>query len=108
MGGAVIRGMLAAGRVQPDDVLVFDPDAQRSAEAGSLGLRVAGSAVALSDASTLLIAVKPQRYGDLAEQLGALQRPTLVISVMAGITMHTMTSNLGRSHRRSHVDGRVQ
>lgn len=103
MGGAVIRGMLAAGRVQPDDVLVFDPDAQRSAEAGSLGLRVAGSAVALSDASTLLIAVKPQRYGDLAEQLGALQRPALVISVMAGITMHTMTSNLGRHARIARV-----
>jgi pyrroline-5-carboxylate reductase len=103
MGGAIIRGMLAVGRVQPDDVLAFDPDVRCSIEAKQLGLRVASSAAALSDASTLLIAVKPQRYGDLAEHLGTLPRPTLVISVMAGITMHGMTSTLGRHARIARV-----
>ncbi len=103
MGGAIIRGMLAAGRVQPGDVLALDPDMHCSAEAGRIGLRLANSAAELTEASTLLIAVKPQRYGDLAEQLGPLPRPTLVISVMAGITMRSMSSTLGRHARIARV-----
>jgi pyrroline-5-carboxylate reductase len=103
MGSAIIRGVLAAGRVQPRDIVAFDPDARCSAEAGRLGLRLANSAAALSDASTLLIAVKPQRYGELAQQLGALPRPALVISVMAGITMQSMNSTLGHHGRIARV-----
>lgn len=103
MGGAIVRGMLAAGRVQPHDILAFDPDDQRSAEAHRLGLRVTSSAAALADASTLLIAVKPQRYGDLAQQLGTLPRPALVISVMAGITMRSLGGTLGQHARIARV-----
>jgi pyrroline-5-carboxylate reductase len=103
MGSAIVRGVLAAGRVQPGDVLAFDPDAGCSAEAGRLGLRVVSSAAALSEVSVLLIAVKPQRFGELARQLGPLPRPTLVISVMAGITMHAMASTLGRHARIARV-----
>ena len=44
MGGAIVRGMIAAGRVQPPDVMAFDPDAGCIAEAGRLGLRVAAHA----------------------------------------------------------------
>ncbi len=103
MGGAIVRGMLAAGRVQPRDVVAFDPDAGCSAEAGRLGLRVASSAATLSEASVLLIAVKPQRYVELARQLGPLPRPTLVISVMAGITMHAIDGTLGPNARVARV-----
>jgi len=99
MGATIVRGMLAAGHLQPDEVVAFDPDAYRSAEAGRLGVRVAHSPAALADTSTLLLAVKPQCYGELATQIGALPRSTLVISVMAGITMQAITAAHG-THAR--------
>jgi pyrroline-5-carboxylate reductase len=103
MGGAIVRGMLAAGRLEPDEVVAFDPDEHRCAEARQLGLRTTDSVAALVDAPTLLIAVKPQRYDGLASQLGPLPRTTLVISVMAGITMKTMTGTLGPRARIARV-----
>jgi pyrroline-5-carboxylate reductase len=103
MGGAIVRGMIAAGRLRPNEVMAFDPDRGRSEAARQLGLGVAGSAAALCGTDTLLIAVKPQRFGELAAQLGALPSPTLVISVMGGITMQALATALGPHARVARV-----
>jgi len=103
MGSAIIRGMLATGRVQADQVVAFDPAPECGAQASRLGVRVVNAAAELVDASTLLVAVKPHRFGDLATQLTTLRQPTLVISVMAGITIETIATTLGPHTRVARV-----
>jgi pyrroline-5-carboxylate reductase len=103
MGGAIVRGMLAAGRIEPHHVISFDPDTRSRSAAAGLGIALAESPRELCGASTLLLAVKPQRFGELAAQLGTLPKPTLVISVMGGIVMRSIADALGPQVRVARV-----
>jgi pyrroline-5-carboxylate reductase len=103
MGGAIVRGILSSGRMPPHEITVHDPEPGRRAAADALGLRLAEDPRALVQAPTLLVAVKPQRFAGLAEELGALPHPTLVISVMAGIASPSITAALGPHARVARV-----
>lgn len=103
MGGAIVRGILAAGSHRPGDIVVHDPEPRCASAARDLGLRLSQTPAGLTAASTLLIAVKPQRFKDLAGQLGELPRPTLVVSVMAGIGSDAIAAALGPNAKIARV-----
>ncbi|ABE41103.1 pyrroline-5-carboxylate reductase [Rhodopseudomonas palustris BisB5] len=96
MGGALLAGWLAQG-LDAGDVVVIDP--QPSDEIRALtarGVRINASAADVGAVSTMVVAVKPQTFSGAAEVLrGYADRSTLVVSVMAGIPIATLSAQIG-------------
>ena len=86
MAGALIGGLVKAGR-DPATLLVIDPGAaQRQKLAADFGVRTQAAAdVALADAAAVVWAVKPQLFGVAAAPCAAHIAQALQLSVMAGI-----------------------
>ena len=99
MGGAIIKGYLAAGL--PDVIFVYDSDAEKAESLAALGLpvKIAGSLAELAGVSeALVLCVKPNVMGDVLEELAALvKRPNdkLFISIAAGISIGFIREKLG-------------
>jgi len=87
LGSAVVEGWLTHGGLAPEALIVLTPSPKPAAEdARRRGARVNPSVDALSEASALILAVKPKVWREaaapLADRLGA---DTAVISLMAGV-----------------------
>jgi len=98
MGGAMLSGWLARG-LDLWQVAVIEP--QPSAEIGALtakGVRLNPSPGELGAVATLVIALKPQTFGEAAAALKQFAGPsTLVVSIMAGTTIASISSACGGS-----------
>jgi pyrroline-5-carboxylate reductase len=96
MGSALLTGWLARG-LDPKRVIVIEPypsDDIRSLVAG--GIRLNPAAEEIGAAAALVIAVKPQTFGDAASALRPLVgSPTLVVSIMAGTTIAMLDTACG-------------
>ena len=92
MGGALVRGWLAAIRRGGGLTLTvlephFDPELERELSRAGAVLNPHDCAAA----DVVVLAVKPQAFTDLAAQVRTLIGPdTLVLSVMAGMTITAM------------------
>ncbi|MEO0466118.1 MAG: pyrroline-5-carboxylate reductase [Pseudomonadota bacterium] len=93
MGGAILEGLLEAGPDSPPIVIAPRPTEQIAAHAEAETLRLNDPA---EPAGILIIAIKPQVFRTLTATLQEWVDPeTLVISVMAGIGLSTLSSDLG-------------
>jgi pyrroline-5-carboxylate reductase len=96
MGGALITGWLKAG-LAASRVAAIEP--QPSPEINKLtaqGLRLNPAAGTLGDVAALVVAVKPQSFAEAGAQLKPLVRPdTLVVSIMAGMTIAKISAACG-------------
>lgn len=98
MGASIVRGLIARGGLEPSDLTVAEVVAERRTElADQFGVGVTGNAdAAVSGASLVILAVKPQNFQALAPVLRpALDDTALVISIMAGVTLETLRTGLG-------------
>jgi pyrroline-5-carboxylate reductase len=88
MGGAMLTGWLARG-LDPSHVVVIEPNP--SGEIGALvarGIRLNPSPADIGNAATLVVALKPQMFREAGPGLKLFAGPsTLVVSIMAGITL---------------------
>jgi pyrroline-5-carboxylate reductase len=86
MGFAMLRGWLGAG-MAPESITVLDPaPAAALTEAAANGVVL--NCMPASHPETIVLAVKPQKVGEIVKTLAVLAGPdTLVISVMAGKTI---------------------
>jgi pyrroline-5-carboxylate reductase len=88
MAEALLRGILAANRMRPQDILATDVRQERLAHLET-AYRIAVSsdnAAAARQAATVLLAVKPQHMdGVLAELKDAVGEGHLLVSIAAGI-----------------------
>lgn len=105
MGRAILEGLLEAGTLAPNNVAVFDVDAEKRKAAEALGVKVADSPAHLAELSdALLIAVKPQSMEEALAQLKpGLFPSSLVISIAAGISIAYLQERLGRDIRAVRV-----
>ena len=87
IGEALLSGLLRGAR-GPQDVLVSEKHPERSAYlAEAFGVEVTDVATAVKQASTLIVAVKPQDIDSLLAEVAAAVGPNhLVVSVAAGVT----------------------
>jgi len=93
MATALLRGLLRAQRVTPEQIRISDVDgAKREQCAKAHGVQAAASNAELCAwASTLVLAVKPQSLpGVLKECAASLQPSSLVISIAAGVRSLTI------------------
>jgi pyrroline-5-carboxylate reductase len=92
MGGAMLSGWLAQG-LDPKLVAVIEP--QPSGEISALaarGVRLNPSPADVGAAATLVIALKPQTFGEAGAMLKPFAGPsTLAVSIMAGITIASIS-----------------
>lgn len=87
MGGAMLAGWLQSG-VPAASITIVDP----SLAAAPAGVRLCASVPAdLAPPSVLVLAVKPQKFADVALALAALATPqTMLVSVLAAVEFATL------------------
>jgi pyrroline-5-carboxylate reductase len=98
MGGALLSGWLASG-VKPSDILIIDP---RPGAAANIAVKQ-GAAYAKSlskgaamDLDVVILAIKPQMYGDIAPIIAAaLPKKASVVSILAGTTQAKLAAVFG-------------
>lgn len=99
MGSAILRGALEAHLLAPSRVIVAEPNPDRRNAMAALGCCLADNAHGVKGAEHILFAVKPQAFAKVVEEFGALDRSTVIISIMAGLSSRTIRSALGPQAR---------
>lgn len=96
MGEALVRGVVRAGVVPADAVVVCDARAEVAGRvASALGARVATLAEAVQGADAVILAVKPQGMALVLEAARPHVAPgTVVLSVAAGVSLATLEGGL--------------
>ncbi len=92
MGAAIGRGTLHL--LQPERVTMVDAHAEKLAPFAAVGVRVTADVSVACEADAVLLAVKPQSFSSLCEALPTLPDTTLVISVMAGVSVKQVQDQL--------------
>jgi len=102
MGGALLRGWLSersASKLKPHEILVIDPSPGEAAKkALELGAKFSARLTkgAASGLKLCLLAIKPQLFNELGPELAkSLPKDVLVVSIMAGVNLRTLSSVLG-------------
>ncbi len=97
MGGAMIEGWLRIGAVQPTDLILRDPHPGPMA----LAVQEAGAVLnpptsELARARTVVLAVKPQLWRDVAAEVSdALAPDAVIISIAAGVNSSDIAKAFG-------------
>lgn len=96
MGGALLTGWLARG-LNPKRVAVIEPHPSDDIRAvAATGVRLNPAAKDAGAVAALVLAVKPQTFGDAGPALRPLIGPsTLVVSIMAGTTIAVLDAVCG-------------
>lgn len=93
MGSAILNGALAAKVLRPADVVVIERDEAKHTGLAATKAKVvadlADGLAMLSPDAHVLLAVKPQMFGDVAPVIAssARARHASVLSIMAGVTI---------------------
>lgn len=105
MAGAIIRGSAAAGTLPPTSIVVCEPDAAKRASFATLGVHTtdshADALASLAPDGQILLAVKPQVFPQLVEQLRPSwpERDIVVITILAGTPTQKIRTALGPNAR---------
>lgn len=99
MGFAIVRGAIQAGVIWPDEVLIADVDPDHRRRAEELGCATTDDPRDVLGCRQIMLAVKPQMFTEVAETIGQLTEPTIVISVMAGLSSPVIRAALGPNAR---------
>lgn len=91
MGEALISRLIAEGLYQAQDVMVSEPlPERRSFLMNQYGVQVTGDNSVVATAQVLLLAIKPQVFETVVQQLAiapSTASPSLVLSILAGTTL---------------------
>ncbi len=98
MGGALIRGLLAAGRVPQPNLTFYDPDPARRNDLEALGLEPALNNQEVMHSQVVVLAIKPQVLGEALAEIEEFARPWhLIISIAAGVPLATLEEAFPKS-----------
>jgi len=97
MAGAIVRGMISKGHVDPESILLYDKVIEKAdcLSKETLCLRKDLASV-LSEANILLMAVKPQDLSPLLEEIAPDVKEQTIISIVAGIKIGTILKRIGK------------
>ena len=93
MARAIINGAIAGGVLQGNEIAVADPEQTSRDYFDELGCATTTSASELPDAPCTLLAVKPQVFDMVAQDVNA----EIVYSIMAGVTTERIANAIGHS-----------
>lgn len=96
MGQAYARSFRKYGLVKATDLLLVVRKADQAGSLAALGVVSMELGPAIGESDLVIIAVKPQDFGNGAPALAKFIRPhQVVLSIMAGITMERLQRSLG-------------
>ncbi len=97
MGGALIEGWRLAGAFGPSDLIIREPLVSEAVQAlGDAGARINPADSILSDAKTVLLAVKPQTWREAADAVAPhLAADAVIVSVAAGVRADDISQAFG-------------
>jgi pyrroline-5-carboxylate reductase len=97
MGGAMIEGWRIAGPVSMDELIVRDPQPSPEAlAAGEAGALLSPVDADLARAATVVLAVKPQLWRQVAAEIEPFLAPeAVIVSVAAGVAGGDIAAALG-------------
>mgnify|MGYP003700663389 FL=1 len=84
MGGALLKGWLAAGSINGAASAIFDPAADDEITSLCKQHKIVANSDAVAEYDAVVIAVKPQIAADVLPAYAGLARNAIVISIMAG------------------------
>jgi pyrroline-5-carboxylate reductase len=101
MATALIKGVVRAGLLQPEQIWACDVlESVRQGLQKETSVHVSASNVEVArNAETALIAVKPNHVKEVLEQINEPFMGKLLISIAAGVTLKTITSSLSSNTR---------
>jgi pyrroline-5-carboxylate reductase len=97
MGEAILSGLVNSKTCAPEAITISGPEAERTSElSGHYRVVVAkDNAAAVENADFIVLAVKPQRFNQVARSLkGAIKKEAVVVSIIAGINMESLAKAL--------------
>lgn len=99
LAGAILKGVVASGKIEPEEILIFDLNTQRLNELKDLhkvSVAVSANQVA-SECENVVIAVKPKDIGPLIDDIKESVKANnpLVISTAAGTNLSTISGLFG-------------
>lgn len=97
MAGALIKGLLTAGRCRPAQITASDIRKERLAELRrTYGIKTSGdNRRAAASAGVVVLSTKPQVFPDLLPEIASSIRPDgLVLSIAAGVPLSVIESSL--------------
>lgn len=99
MAEAIVRGALGARLLPAAAVSVYDPLENRRAVFAELGCRPCASPGDIGKTGAILLAVKPQKFGEAIRDLAAaaasaVATETLLISIVAGVSTQRLETEL--------------
>jgi len=98
MGQAMIGGILNAGLVKPEGIIVCDPDKNKlAALEEKLGVRIVSKSTELAAlADVIVLAVKPDIYPLVMKEIaGTVKKEALIVTIAAGRSLAEVESILG-------------
>ncbi len=97
MGAALVRGIVQAGAVPANQVMVADADAKRAAAlAKELGVAAANNTDIAHGCDYVVLAIKPGIVEGVVKEIAPLLRPEQVlVSIAAGVPMAKIRDYLG-------------
>lgn len=97
LGGALIEGWGKAGAASASDLILRDPFPGPAAQAAAAaGAKLNPPDADLAQAKTVLLAVKPQLWRDVAAEVSALLAPdAVIVSVAAGVKAADISDAFG-------------
>ncbi len=99
MATAIVNGILKNGAKQPEEISVFDLDAEKLQLMADKGIDTVSSCSELAAKSDIIVlAVKPQNYDEvLADIKGAVNDQKVVVTIAAGISIDYVRRGLERN-----------
>ena len=95
MGGALFRGWIAAGSIDPSGSAIFDPGAPGEISELAKANNVRVNPDIASGLDFLIIAVKPQMAARVLPAYGLAADGSVAVSVMAGTSVASLSKALG-------------
>ncbi len=98
MGSALVRGIVEAGAVPAEKVIVADADAARASKlSGEVGVKQAASnSDVAADSEYVILAVKPKTVPQVLKEIApVLHEDQTVVSIAAGVTLARIAEHLG-------------
>ena len=99
MANAIIRGLILNKIRLPQDIIVYDVDASKMEEMAKMDVGCAESVKKLVlSADIIVLAIKPQVYGDVLTQISEFVTENKVfVSIAAGISTEYVKKELGKN-----------
>ncbi len=98
MGRGIMEGVLKNDTAKADKIFIYDKDSVKTHEIGkSLGVRVSENSLKLmEDADVVILAVKPNIYKVVLEEIrGAVRKDQIIVTIAAGINLAFVEGILG-------------